>query len=478
MKKVAIYVRVSTQEQAAEGYSIQEQTERLTKYCEAHGWVIVKVYTDPGFSGANRDRPALQMLCSDVKKSMFDTVLVYKLDRLSRSQKDTLYIIEDVFEKNHIAFVSMLENFDTGTPFGRAMIGILSVFAQLERDQIRERSQMGHDARAKEGYFHGGGYAPIGYNYENGLLSINEYEATIVRRAYELFLDGLPIHSIYLTMEKEFPAGTRFGSITYSSVSSMLKTILYAGFITWKGNLYPGKHEAIIPYETFQKVQSIMKRRRIDDPQRLSSFQHTTILGGIVFCGYCGARYFCKNNSASKKQHIVQKYYTCYSRGKSNKNMIRDPNCRNKSWNVKKLDAVILEEISKLNLTRDFASYENAPDNSERIASITSALSATDKKLEKLIDLYTSDTIPVQILNERVAKLNAEKETLESELDTLQNAPVPDLSTEKANEILDGFQAVLDSNDHDLLRNFIRSLIDSIIIRGEDIEIHWKFTVF
>ena len=80
MKKVAIYVRVSTQEQAAEGYSIQEQTERLTKYCEAHGWVIVKVYTDPGFSGANRDRPALQMLCSDVKKSMFDTVLVYKLD--------------------------------------------------------------------------------------------------------------------------------------------------------------------------------------------------------------------------------------------------------------------------------------------------------------------------------------------------------------------------------------------------------------
>ena len=164
MKNVAIYVRVSTQEQAAEGYSIQEQAERLTKYCEAHGWNITKVYTDPGFSGANRDRPALQLLCSDVKKNMFDTVLVYKLDRLSRSQKDTLYITEDVFLKNQIAFVSMLENFDTGTPFGRAMIGILSVFAQLERDQIRERSQMGHDARAKEGYFHGGGYAPSGYN--------------------------------------------------------------------------------------------------------------------------------------------------------------------------------------------------------------------------------------------------------------------------------------------------------------------------
>ena len=158
--------------------------------------------------------------------------------------------------------------------------------------------------------------------------------------------------------------------------------------------------------------------------------------------------------------------------------MIRDPNCQNKSWNSKKLDAVILEEISKLNLSRDFASYENAPDNSDRIASITAALSATDKKLEKLVDLYASDTIPVQILNERVSKLNAEKETLEAELDALQNAPVPDLSTEKANEILDGFQAVLASGDRDMLRNFIRSLIDSIIIRGNDIEIHWKFTVF
>lgn len=238
MKNVAIYVRVSTQEQAAEGYSIQEQAERLTKYCEAHGWNITKVYTDPGFSGANRDRPALQLLCSDVKRTCSIRCLFISWTVFPDHKKIPSISLRMSF-KNQIAFVSMLENFDTGTPFGRAMIGILSVFAQLERDQIRERSQMGHDARAKEGYFHGGGYAPIGYNYENGLLSINEYEAAIVRRAYKLFLDGLPVHSIYLTMEKEFPAGTRFGRITYSSVESMLKTILYAGFITWKGIFTP-----------------------------------------------------------------------------------------------------------------------------------------------------------------------------------------------------------------------------------------------
>lgn len=158
--------------------------------------------------------------------------------------------------------------------------------------------------------------------------------------------------------------------------------------------------------------------------------------------------------------------------------MVRDPNCKNKSWNVKKLDAIILEEISKLDLSRDFESYNTTPDYSAQIESLSAALTATDKKLEKLIDLYTSDAIPVHVLNERIAKLNAEKETLEVELASLQEVPEPDLSIEKANEILDGFQTVLASGDHDLIRGLVRSLIDSIVIRDEEIEIHWKFTVF
>ena len=181
MKKVAIYVRVSTQEQAVEGYSISEQIDRLTKFCEAHSWKIYKVYTDPGFSGGNMNRPSLQKLFADCTQKRFDTVLVYKLDRLSRSQKDTLYIIEDLFLTNHVDFISMSENFDTSTPFGRAMIGILSVFAQLEREQIKERMAMGREGRAKQGKWHGGGNVPIGYDFINDYLIPNEYEAAQVK---------------------------------------------------------------------------------------------------------------------------------------------------------------------------------------------------------------------------------------------------------------------------------------------------------
>lgn len=154
--KVGIYIRVSTQEQAEAGYSIHEQEERLKKYAEINNWIVYKVYSDPGYSGAKLDRPALTEMIKDIEKGKIQKVLVYKLDRLSRRQRDTLYLIEDIFNVHKVDFVSMTEQIDTGSPLGRAMIGILATFAQLEREQIRERMQVGLDARAKEGLFHGG----------------------------------------------------------------------------------------------------------------------------------------------------------------------------------------------------------------------------------------------------------------------------------------------------------------------------------
>lgn len=147
--KIAIYTRVSTLEQKEHGYSLGEQSERLEGYAKARGWSVYKVYTDGGHSGASLDRPALKSMIRDIERGKVDGVLVYKLDRLSRSQKDTLYLIEDVFNRHGVGFVSMQESFDTSTPFGKAMVGILSVFAQLEREQIKERMTLGKIGRAK-----------------------------------------------------------------------------------------------------------------------------------------------------------------------------------------------------------------------------------------------------------------------------------------------------------------------------------------
>ncbi len=481
MKKkivIAIYIRVSTQEQAKEGYSIGEQKERLEKYCEAHDWIVYKVYTDPGFSGGSTDRPGLQQLIRDVERKRVDKVLVYKLDRLSRSQKDTLFLIEDVFLKNGVDFVSMTENFDTSTPFGRAMIGILSVFAQLEREQIKERMQIGLDARAKEGYFHGGGFEPIGYDYIDGELVINEYEALQIRKIYDLTFTGLPIYSVYKYM-RDHNYTHKYKKWTDSAIRSCLNSIIYTGKIQWKGEIYPGRHEPIIDTETFNKMQDFLQKRDVGKFSK-HPFQRTTLLGGIIFCGNCGARYYCKQN-VSKRPGITpaQRYYTCYSRGKSAKTMIKDSNCKNKSWNIKDLDKVVLDEIKKLATDTDY--INTIIDNNQPMADevsdrqvILDRITEIDKQISKLVDLYQIGGIDFNSINEKIVSLNEEKATLEFSLD---NEPIstPALSLDETKDILTTFSEVIDSATPEELRDLVHSLIDGIIINGEDLEIHWKF---
>ena len=197
-KRVFIYVRVSTNKQAEEGYSIPQQIERLTKYCEAMGWQVVKVYTDDGYSGGDLERPAIKQMTKEIEKGNADIVLVDKLDRLSRSQFDTLYMIQKVFDPNNVGFVSRAESFDTSTPFGKAMVGILAVFAELERSRIKERMADGKEGRAKEGKYKGGGNPSIGYDYNpaTGALEVNEYEAMMINELYQLVLNKTPLNRI------------------------------------------------------------------------------------------------------------------------------------------------------------------------------------------------------------------------------------------------------------------------------------------
>ena len=253
------YVRVSTLEQAREGYSIGAQTERLKAYCAARGWTLRSIHTDPGHSGAKLDRPGLQTLISDVRAGRCNGVLVYKLDRLSRSQKDTLYLIEDIFLANGVSFISINENFDTSTAFGRAMIGILSVFAQLEREQIRERTMMGAAERATSGLWHGGGWEPIGYDYipERDELQVNEYEAMQVREVYDCYLNRrMSLYKITQHMTEQGYRHKTGGWDHASTVRNVLKNNLYAGIISWGGHDYPGQHMPLIDREVFDKVQN------------------------------------------------------------------------------------------------------------------------------------------------------------------------------------------------------------------------------
>ncbi|MDO4275910.1 MAG: recombinase family protein [Eubacteriales bacterium] len=453
--RCACYVRVSTENQL-DNFSVEEQIDRLTAYCKAKDYPIVKFYTDGGYSGGNLNRPALQQMLDDINKKYINMVIVYKLDRLSRSQKDTLSLIEDSFLANGVDFISLNENFDTSTPVGRATIGMLSVFAQLEKDQITERFTMGRVGRAKSGHFHGGAYAPVGYDYVDGELVVNEYEALQVNDLYERFVKGYPLHDCWRYMQSKYK--TKYGEWSSETlVRNVLKNKVYIGYVQFQKKYYKGVHQPIITEELFQAAQNIFKTAKRDQPSfRRSPFKANTLLSGLIYCGNCGARY-----------HGEHGNYSCYSRTKGDKKQIKDPSCRNKKWKIEELDKIVVEYISALNFDESSKKQRSKPrkkDYSHRISEI-------ERQISNLIDLYQIGSIPMDTISSKIDALSQEKSTLiaKSEPDD-QNAPT---STEKL-QFKEQFISLLDGGSLQEKRACLANLIDKIIITEEHIEILLK----
>lgn len=474
---IALYCRVSTREQSLEGYSIGEQQERLKNYCAAMNWKNFKLYVDGGYSGGTMQRPALQNMISDIKKGLVEKVVVYKLDRLSRSQKDSLVLIEDIFLKNNVDFISMSENFDTSTPFGRAMIGILSVFAQLEREQIKERMIMGIEARAKEGKYCGS-CSPIGYDYIDGELKINDFEALQVREAFELILEDMsPRRIAKIFNEKGYK--TKFGSWSGDRVRYVLKSPLYAGRVKYSGEYFNGIHEPIVSEETFEDAQKVIEKR-FEESKKLNRNpgRATTYLGGFLICGRCGAKYT-KQLQLSKRSdgsYYRYHYFVCNSRNKKRAESVRDPNCKNKNWNIEKLTNIIFDEIRKLSLDPNhFEEVRTDSIQEDKRAILEAEIAKIDEQLSRVMDLYILENIPIKALEEKTNSLNEQRRKLEQEVESLEEENSEKLSKEEAGDLIQNFDDIIKRANFEEIRSVLSTLIEKIVLDGENIEIHWRF---
>lgn len=404
MKKVGIYIRVSTTEQMQEGYSIPAQKEKLIAYCKAKDWLVQDIYIDGGYSGSNTDRPALNRLLDSLKD--IDIVLVYKLDRLSRSQKDTLYLIEDKFISNNVDFVSITENFDTTTPFGRAMIGILSVFAQLERENIKERTKMGRIERAKLGLWCGAPNPPIGYDLIDSTLIINEYEAKQVRELFDLYIKGYGkdrIQNVFRT--KGY--GKKYGSwdeISNHTVPRIIKNRTYLGEVSFAKKWYKGIHTPIIDIDTFDKANKCYASRR--EGVKLRKY----FLSGLLYCSECGGKYVTdiKNDKAT---------YVCINRKRAYK---QDLKCKNKIFPINVLEEMAIDRIKSMikNKEEVIEGFKILNVKEETVDNniLLNRMNDIDKQINKLMDLYQLDNIPLDKLTERIEKLSNEKQSLKSEI--------------------------------------------------------------
>jgi len=249
--RAAAYIRVSTDEQAAHGTSLENQKERIAARIASKGWAMAEVYEDAGQSGGSMTRPALTRLIADIEAGKIDAVVVYKLDRLSRKADDTLFLIRKVFGAHEVKIISIIEELDTSTPTGRAMITLLSAFAELERDTIKERLTSGRKQTAKTGRYSGGA-APIGYTVKRGnkALTVDTEKAATVKRIFELAdsPEITTLQKIADTLNAEGRTTKRGAQFGPSQVMRILnRRDVYAGAYKYSGITADGQHKNIIP---------------------------------------------------------------------------------------------------------------------------------------------------------------------------------------------------------------------------------------
>lgn len=467
MKRAALYERVSTTAQAEEGYSIGAQIDRLTKFAESKGYQVVNHYTDAGYTGSKLDRPGLKKMIRDIEHSKIDVVIVFKLDRLSRSQKDTLYLIDDVFLKNNVEFVSMSESFDTSTAYGRAMLGLLSVFAQLERENIRERIKMTFAERARKGLYHGGSSIPSGYYMENGLLKVNETEAFVVRRVFELYAEGWSYEKIGDYIIEKYSGMFSFSP---KSIVNMLKNSIFNQKIKYYDKEYQGIHERIISEELWEKVQIRLKRNL----KIVRSGRYTYLLTGIIYCAHCGAKMMALNGPKLKNGHRYG-YYQCYSKRGTPEYMVVDHNCpAKKTYRADMIESHVIDRLNKLTIEK----FEELVDAKQQDTSeIKTQINKIDTQLNKLIELYQIDSIPIEILKTKTSKLSKEKSSLLKILDEMNesNQKKKDkLALNQKEKIIELKNFDWKNSSMEEKREIIYPLINKIEVSKTDIFIYWN----
>ena len=277
--RAAIYVRVSTEEQAAEGYSIGAQKEMLQDYCIVEGWEVAGVYEDDGYSGRSVKRPAYQRMMSEMDS--WDVLLVIKMDRIHRNSRNFMNMME-VLSKHGKMFVSQSEALDTTNALGRFVVDMIQRLAQLESEQIGERTYMGMREKAEtldkaeEGKRTMGFTPPFGYRLENGGLEEEPDELLIVSRMFSEYLGGSTMDEISWSLGREGILTRRGNPWNKRNMSTVLHNPVYAGYMRWEDVLIRHHARTAVSIDEFNRTQELMASK-VRDPSKRNVFLIPTV---------------------------------------------------------------------------------------------------------------------------------------------------------------------------------------------------------
>ncbi len=349
--RVATYARVSSQEQATEGTSMEVQDAQLIGYCKLQGWTIINSYTDPGFSGKDGNRPGLERLLSDVKIGLFDRVVVYKLDRLTRNLR-LLLEVEQKLRSDGASLISVKESLDTSTPTGKMMFQMFGMVAEWERETIIERTKSGKLQRFKDGCW-AGGRVPFGYAYDKATkkLVVNESNARIVRRIFTEYSEGKTLYGITERLNKDkIPArGKNSPGWRQTAIRNVLINPIYKGMAIVHRYSHISNINKIdlsktiqvpVPPVVNEQVWNIAQERLKNNKQVRPLVQGEFLLQGMITCGACGYAY-----RAERFKDV--RYYMC--RGKmAYHHLDGSPRCQSPSIKAEWLENEVWKRIEEI----------------------------------------------------------------------------------------------------------------------------------
>lgn len=497
--KVAIYIRVSTEDQAREGTSLEVQREFLEAYAKRNEYEVFypehdQVYMDDGYSGYTNDRPALRRLIEDAKAKKFEIVLVYKIDRFARNNRLLLNLVEDLNDLE-IGFKSATEDFNTITASGKMALSMLGTIAQFER--VRPGMIKG----VEKGNWQGSRYAPYGYSYnkEKKLLKVVKSEADIVKLIYTMYLSNKSTVQItkYL-YEKGYK--TRSGGKFYSKlVRDILRNKTYLGKIVWNKHSYDfkqktrkgykylknspdkviegdGKHKAIIDEIDFYKVQKKLDKNRRGALHRNTPSEYP--LAGIVYCADDNHKFRGARNTSNRRTKSKKRWYRCGAKHE------RGITCTNKSIKAEELEPIVFGIIEKILSHPDIqngridgliSEYEIKDDCKlqDEKKKIQGKVQANIEKQQKLFKAYSNNLIAEEVYEDNCIDLRNEESNLKKQLSSIDMKMLENQRSENYKHLLksviQNFDKTKEEMDPITKKEFLQLIIKRILLKDKKI---------
>ncbi|WP_107839480.1 recombinase family protein [Metasolibacillus meyeri] len=451
---VGIYIRVSTEEQANEGYSISAQRERLKAFCSAQGWNEYKFYVDEGISGRNTKRPQLKRLLTDIKNGHVKTLLVYRLDRLTRSVRD-LHKILDELEQYNCTFRSATEFYDTSTAMGKMFITIIAAIAEWESANLGERVTMGQLEKARQGEWLA--QAPYGwYKDENDKLHIDHEKIGAIKLMIKKVREGISFRQLSMLMDaSEYKPKRGYKWHIRTLLDLMHNPVLY-GAMYFKGEVYEDVAEGVMTKEEYLQLQEIISSRQNFKKRNVTS--HFIFQMKIV-CPDCGSRCTSERYAWTRKTDgvtEVRNRYRCQVCVLNNTERI--------AFNVGEMTIEDALEQYMQNLVVEMSEDRESNNDNDELAKLKKELKQIENQREKYQRAWASDLITDDEFKERMDESRTRYEYVQNEVRYLQSATPHVYNPELYREIAQSFNQNYKALTQEERRQFIQTFVEKITI--------------